>query len=566
MGNLLPAKRTIGKLERLARARHARDLELAGGPGWSDRHPSGFWFDQEAGDYVVRWIQKFGRHHKGEWAGRPLILEPWQGANVSSIFGWKRAAGTRRFRRAWWEVPRKNGKTQIAGGVGLYLLVGDNEPGAEVYTTATKKDQAWICHEAARQMVKRSEELRKIVKVPKNRMANLTCEMLGSFMAILASDHGTLDGPMPHGDIRDEVHAWADAGLAEVLDTASGSRRQPLTLEITTAGVYNPEGVGTPHPEYAVDVLEGRLEDDALFVFISALDEGDEDFWDPALWWKASPNLGVSLKLDYMQDQANRALSQPSALNGFLTKLLNRWTQQVDRWLPEDRYRKAEDSKFTEEQLVGLECVGGIDLSLREDVTALVLVFRRPDGGLDMTCRFWLPQETIDEERTKGRGFWQKWADQGWLTAIPGAVIQHSYVRDAVNETSKRFNLTAVAYDPAEANLLAGELSEDGFSMVLARQGKLTLSEPSKLLEATIFQSKLRVTGPPGGPNPIFRWMVGNAVVTRNANGDIQPDKAKARGKIDGISAAVTAMTLIVGEESGGGSYLDEAEEMVVLR
>lgn len=549
----LPAKRTSSKLERLCHERSERDHALA-----RKGHPRGFWYDAKAADFAVAWIEKYGRHYRGEWAGRPLILGEWQRWNFREIFGWKRDDGTRRYRKVWWETPRKNGKTQVAAGAGLFLMVADNEPGAEVYTTATKREQAAEVHEAARRMVMYSEQLREIVKVPKNKLANLTCDVLASKMAILAADFGTLDGLSPHGDIRDEVHQWRDHELAQVLDTATGARRQPLTIEITTAGIYDPEGVGWKHHEYAQQVLDGTLEDDTLFAFISAAEEQD-DPWDPATWWKASPNLGVSLKIDYMADQAHKARTQVEAQNGFMMKLLNRWMQQVERWLPMDRYLRAEDPKFNEEQLVGRECVAGLDLSLARDVTALVLVFTNPAGGYDLTCRFWLPEDTIDDEARKGRGFWRTWAEQGWLIAVPGAVIRHSFVRAEINRLRERFNIKALGYDPAEANLLTGELSDqDGLTVVEVRQGKLTLSEPSRMLEASIYQSEVRVTGAPGGPNPIFRYMADNAVVTKNANGDIQPDKARARGKIDGISAGVTALSLIVGEDRGERSMYED--------
>lgn len=536
--------RQIGRYERLCRERNQRDLDLARGG-----HPRGFRFSQEAADYAVNWIQEYGRHHKGEWAGKPLILEPWQAENIRTIFGWKRADGSRRFRRVWWHTPRKQGKTQIAAAVALYLLVGDSEPGAEVYTTATKKEQAAICHEAARAMVRKNAVLAQAIKVPKNAIANLTCAQLGSKMAVLASDHGTLDGLNPHGDIRDEVAEWTAHELATVLDTATGSRRQPLTFEITTAGVYDPEGVGWQHHEYATSVLEGRLEDDTLFAYVTAIEDGD-DPWDPAVWAKACPNLGVSLKLEYMEDQAVKARTQMAAQNGFLQKLLNRWTQQTTRWLNADRWREAEDATFSERDLEGLECVAGLDLSLRNDPSALVLLFRRPDDGIDLTCRFWLPESTVEEEARRGRTYWRAWAEQGWLDVVPGDTIRHSHIRDEIKELSERFRIAEFGFDPAHANLLAGELSDDGHTMVEVRQGPLTMSEPSKLFEAQVFARKIRATGRPGGPNPILRWMVGNAVAHVGRTGLVQPDKAKARGKIDGVTAAICALSRIVGNDS----------------
>jgi phage terminase large subunit-like protein len=549
VGSVLPAKRPISQLEQFCRERQERDLQLAYGGRRRLRdprdtsHPRGLWFDYEAGDYVVRWIEKFGRHHKGEWAGRPLLLEEWQRENVRTIFGWKRQDETRRFRKAWWHTARKNGKTQIAGGVGLFLLVGDGEPGAEVYTTATKKEQAAICHEAARQMARRSPELREVVKVPKNKLANLTFDATGSFMAILASDHGTLDGLNPHGDLRDEVAEWTSHELAEVLDTASGARRQPLTLEITTAGVYDEEGVGYKAHDYAVNVLNGTIEDDALFAFIAAAEDGDDPF-DPATWWKASPNLGVSLKLEYMQDQARKARNQPRKLNAFLQKLLNQWTQQVTRWLAPGQWIPCHRKDFDETKFHGRECIGGLDLSSVTDLSAFVLVFQDPDGTIDVLCRFWLPEATIEAASEEGRDYYAEWEKAGFLTSTPGNVIDYDFIRAEINELAKRFKIKEIAYDPYNATQISNNLIADGFTLVLTRQGFLTLSEPAKLLEVKVGSGKLR------HGSPVLRWNGLNVSVVTDSAGNIKPHKDIKRAlKIDGISALVTALSRIVGAE-----------------
>jgi phage terminase large subunit-like protein len=543
----LPAQRVLCKLEQLGRERQERDLLLAyGGKRVRDPrdtgHPRGLWFDREAGDYAVRWIEKFGRHHKGEWAGRPLILGEWQRENVRTMFGWKRPDGTRRFREVWWHTGRKNGKTQVAGGIGLFLLVGDNEPGAEVYTTATKREQAAICHEAARQMVRRSPELREYVKVPKNKLANLTVEDTASFMAILASDYGTLDGLNPHGDIRDEVAEWTADELAEVLDTATGSRRQPLKFQITTAGVYNEEGVGWKRHEYAMNVLRGTLEDDSLFAYIAAMEEGDDPF-NPTTWWKANPNLGVSVKLSYMEDEAKKAANQPRKLNAFLQKLLNQWTQQQTRWLSPPEWIACHRPDFDERKFYGRECVGGLDLSSVSDLTAFVLVFENPDGSLDVVCRFWLPQETIEKAALRGDKFYEQWEREGFLTSTTGNVVDYDFIRAEIKDLSEKFRIREIAYDPYNATQMSNDLQADGFKLVLTRQGYLTLSEPCKLIERKMMSGRLR------HGSPVLRWNGLNAAVDTDAAGNIKPRKdIKRTLKIDGISALATACSRIVGE------------------
>lgn len=569
MGDPLSGKRPIGKLERLSRERHLRDLDLAHGGAIprsarearrTTKHPKGFWFDPDAGEYVVRWIEKYGRHHKGEWAGRPLILEDWQRQNHRETYGWKREDGTRRFREVWWHTPRKQGKTQIAAANGLFLLVGDNEPGAEVYTTATKKDQAAICHEAARQMVRQCPDLRAHVRVPKNKLANLTVDEAASFMAILASDHGTLDGLNPHGDIRDEVAEWKQRELAEVLDTAKASRRQPLAFEITTAGVYDEESIGWEHYDRAVHVLEGTFEDDSLWAYIAAIEEDDDPF-DPAVWWKACPNLGISMKLSYIEDEARKAQNQPSRQNAFLQKLLNRWTQQITRWLAIQEWAACYRADFDERALYGRECVGGLDLSSTTDLSAFVLVFHNPDGSFDVLPRFYLPEDTIAAAEKEGRRYYRQWAKEGKLTATPGNVIDYDFIRADVNSLSKQVKIKEIGYDPYNATQMSNNLQADGHQLVKVQQGFLSLNEPSKLLERAVMSARFR------HGSPVLKWNGLNVAVATDAAGNIKPVKPPHNRpkKIDGISATVDALSRIVGAEPPKGeSYLSRGE-LVVL-
>jgi phage terminase large subunit-like protein len=512
----------------------------------------------------VRFFSSYCRHHKGEWAGQPLVLAPSQAGNIEAIFGWKRAAdGLRRFRRAWWEVARKNGKTTVAGGVGLKLLIGDNEPGGEVWFSATKRDQALIGFTSAAEMVRSSEDLKKWIQVPKayKRGALVYCERLGSKMGPLSSDHDTLDGLNPSGDIRDEVHAWPDHGLADVLDTAMGARRQPLTLEITTAGTYDKEGVGWQHHHYATQVLDQTFDDDQTFAYIAAADEKDDPF-DPATWWKANPGLGVSVKLDYLEKQAARAQREPSFLNTFLRLHLNVWTQQVTRWLSVDRWRECDGKPIDEAKLAGLPCWGGLDLSTKLDLTAFVLVFEMPDGTITILPRFWLPEAAVEAASRRGRNYYAEWARDGWLTVTPGDVIDYGFIRAEVRELAAKFKLQGVAFDPWNATQIATELGEeDGILMVETRQGYKTMSEPSKDLESKIMARKVH-----HGGHPVMAWCVANAVIRRDSNGNIAPDKEKASDKIDGVVAAIMALSRcnVPGEAEESGSYLDVAD-LVVL-
>jgi phage terminase large subunit-like protein len=330
----------------------------------------------------VQFIERYCKHHKGEWAGKPLLLEEWQKDSGSAAFGWLRATGP--------AVPtptsRSRGRTgsrTLAGALGLYLLVADGEAGAEIYSSATKKDQARIVWDDGAAMVKkraRSSSAREgVPQQPRRASAP------GRSSSRWAPTLDTLDGLNPHGNIVDELHAHKDRGVWDVLDTAMGARRQPLTLAITTAGTYDPESIGWQMHDYAVKVLEGVIEDDAFFAFIAAADEGD-DYFSEAAQQKANPNWGVSVKPDYLAKQAQKAQRQPSFTNEYLRLHLNVWTQQVTRWLSLEQWNACDPAAAgadaprssrsrARSALEGRLCFGGLDLSTKLDLAALVLAF-----------------------------------------------------------------------------------------------------------------------------------------------------------------------------------------------
>jgi hypothetical protein len=350
------------------------------------------------------------------------------------VFGWKRPDGSRRFRKVWEEVPKKNGKTETAAATGVHLLTGDNEPGAEVYTTATAKEQAEICHTAAREMVIQSPELNQFVRVPKKKGGNLVCDALGSKMQILSSDFGTQDGLSPHGDIRDEVHAWKDHELDGVLSTAMGARSQPLTLEVTTAGVYDKDGVGWQHHDYAVSVLEQQITDDRQFVFIAAMDEGDDPF-DPITWWKANPNLGVSLYPDFIAEQANEAKRNPRKFTAFLQYHLNVWTAVVSRWFNMECWRAC-PSKPLDVDALGAVALLRRPRPLAHDGPHRLRERLHPAErrDRDLLPRFWLPQEKLDEEFQKGPEQIQNLGRCRPDHGDPGATVDYEFIEKQIKE------------------------------------------------------------------------------------------------------------------------------------
>jgi phage terminase large subunit-like protein len=336
-----------------------------------------------------------------------------------------------------------------------------------------------------------------------------------------------------------------------------------MTIAITTAGVYDQEGIGWETHDYATKILDETFEDDSFFAFIASPDEGDDDFGEVAQQ-KANPNFGVSVKPQYLAKQAEKAKRQPGFLNEYLIKHLNRWTQQAVRWLPMDKWNLCEPEVESsadlrafavtrEKMLEGHVCYGGLDLSSKLDLTALVLEFALEDDEVALLCRFWLPEARVKERLEKGQKFYETWRREGWLTTTPGDVIDYEFIRDEVNKLSKLYVLKELAYDPWGAMDLATRLTGDGITMVECRQGFKTLSEPCKDLEARIVQTKVRHMR-----HPILRWNAANAVIIKDPADNIKPDKSKASGRIDGIIAwAMARSRNIVAPTDEGNPYED---------
>lgn len=546
--------RIAGKYERLCWERHERDLALCHRP---EGHPKGFTFDAEAGQRAVDFIEKYCRHYEGELAGTLIVLKEWQRAIYRAVFGWMRADGTRRFRTAYIEIPRKNGKSVKGSGTGLYLTVADGEGGAQVYSAATKKDQAKIVHDGATRMVKASPELKRFLRTFRN---NISCERMGSKFEPLGADSSTLDGLNTHGLIEDETHAHTDRHVHDVLVTSMGARRQPLAWIITTAGVYDPESIGWELHERAVQVLEGALDDDTFFAFIAAADAGD-DYTKPETWYKANPNLGVSLKFDYMAEQCERAKTTPSYLNTFLRYHLNVWTEQRERWIPVEAWNACE-RLVDPVALKGQVCCAGLDLSSKLDLTALALCFPTA-GGFDFLFRFWCPEDTIIERAKKDRVPYDAWARDGWLTPTPGNVVDYSFPRAALAELATTYQIAEVAYDPWNATQTALDLQADGLTCVEFRQGFGSMSEPSKEFEKIVV-AKQAAHVTEAGINPLMRWCLSNVAIKRDPADNIKPDKSRAAGRIDGVVAAIMALGRAIHYRAAGPSIYESRGVVVV--
>lgn len=476
-------------------------------------------------------MREFLRHVKGEWAGKPLILEPWQRDKViHPLFGWKRPDGTRKYRTAYVEVPRKNGKSTLAAGIALTLLFADQEAGAEVYSAAGDRTQAGIVFNVARQMVQNSPDLKRISELYRS---SIVAPQTASSYRVLSADAYTKHGLNAHGVIFDELHAQPNRELWDVLTTSTGARRQPLIFALTTAG-YDRNSICWELHEYACKVRDGIIKDESFLAVIYAA--GKEDDWtDPKVWHKANPNLGVTIKLDYFKQKCANAQEMPSAENTFKRLHLDIWTEQATRWIPIERWDACGKAVKVGE-LEGVPCFAGLDLSSTLDVTALNLTFP-VDGRYKQIWRFWIPEENIAQRVRRDRVPYDLWVRQGFIKATEGNVVDYEVVRADVNQLREEFNIRQIAYDPWSATQLATQLQGDGFEMVPFRQGFASMSPAAKEFEKLVLGKKID-----HGGNPVARWMMSNISVEMDAAGNIKPSKKRSTEKIDGIVAAIMAV------------------------
>jgi phage terminase large subunit-like protein len=511
---------------KLACKRHLSDLRLG--------RRRGICFDPDAAQHRIAFYPAFLRHSKGEWARQPVDLSPWQKFVVGSVFGWKRKDGTRRFRYVYEELPRKNGKSTKLAGVGLDMLACDGEAGAEIYAAATKRDQARIIFDEAKRMVASSPDLAATIARYK---LNLSIDATASKFEPLSSDDRTLDGLNPHCVLVDELHRHKTRALLDVLDTALGARRQPLLWIITTAGDDDPESVYTAENDYAIKVLEGAVEDDSVFAFITTIDKGDR--WDdPVAWAKANPNLGISVKLDDLERQARKAAKSAGALVAFKRLRLNVRSSAMDRVIDMAQWARNSRGPFDPDKIEAQRCFAGLDLSSKIDISAFVKLYEPDDGGvMRVACRFWMPADTIEERADRDRMPYRRWVEEGWIEATPGNVIDHAEIKAAIIADAKRYEIDSLAYDPWNATQLAVELNEAGVEAVEFIQGMRSYTAPTKELQALIADRKLD-----HGDNPVLTVMASNLKVQRDKNLNEMPNKAHSTGRIDGITALIMAL------------------------
>lgn len=521
INDVLSGRRICGKLERLAVERHLADLENA------DKLK--IRFDEVA---AMRCISFFSilKHSKGEFSGKRFELEPWQMFIVWVLFGWKRLDGSRRFRYAYVEVARKNGKTSFAAALSLYMMVLDGEDGAEIYTAATKRDQAKICWTEARNMVGKSPALSN--KIARFQSA-LTMESTLSKMEPLAADSDKLDGLNPHFAVVDEYHAHKTDMLYNVLKSATGARRQPMIFTITTAGFDKTSPCFLMRRTY-IDVLLGIKKQENTFVMIYSADEGD-DWKDPKTWAKSNPNMGISISAEYLEEEFKSALNRGGSEEvNFKTKNLNQWVDAPTVWIQDEKVRKCSNGT-TDADLVGQTCYAGLDLASHVDINALALYFPELKA---IKLYYWIPEAKMEENAD--RVDYKTWAAEGRIFVTEGNVIDIDAQVEKITEIIRGVNCRNIAFDPAKAyhGTVQG-LQKAGLNNILDEfnQSIKTMSEPTRELQRLVESAEVDLMD-----DPVLRWMFRNAVAVTDANDNIKLHKAKSMNKIDGLTAIINAI------------------------
>lgn len=491
-------------------------------------------FKKAAADNAVRFFAERLKHVKGDMAGMAMELQKWQANIIAALFGWRRPDGSRRYRTAYVEIPRKAGKSTLASGIALLLLYCDGEAGAEVYSCASDRDQAAIVFDIGRENVQANPSLVSRSKIYQRSIVHYdpkTGVARGSWK-VLSSEAASKHGYNPSGIIFDELHAQPNRELWDVMRTGRGARTQPLVVAITTAG-YDRHSVCWEVRQQAVAVRDNTAPNESFLPVIYSA-EMEDDWTSPETWKKAQPNLGVSVPLSFYEEECLNAQQSPAFENTFRRLYLNQWTEADVRWLPMDRWRESGDPL---PDLAGEICWAGLDLSTTTDVTALVLCFHRPGGGFYLMPFFWLPGDSARKREHRDGVPYSLWARQGYITMTDGEVVDYDIVRRDINELRERYNIQEIAIDPWNAAQISTQLAGDGFEIAAFRQGYGSLSAPSKEFEKLVLAGDLH-----HGGNPVLEWMASNVAIEQDAAGNIKPSKKKSMERIDGIVAAVMAI------------------------
>lgn len=558
-----------------------------------------FWFDKDAAAAAVEFIETFCTHVKGELAGEPLELRPDERWMVEELFGWKRKDAaepgqcTRQYRALWYEVPRKNNKTTLAAAIALVLTFLEPEPGGEVYSAAADKDQARLAFNTAKAMVTNEPELASRSATFKD---SIVAGKSGTAYKPVSADAETKHGYNASGLIVDEVHVHRTRDLIDTLRTSVGSRRQPLEVYITTAGVDRTSICWEMH-QHAVRVIDGTAVDDALLPVIYGATLKD-DWKKPEVWRRANPGFGSSVKEEYIRAECERAKSTPGYQNAFKRLHLNIWTNQRDLWLDVARWESCQ-GEIDLKALAGRRALGGLDLSSTTDLSAFLLAFDFDTGEReerDVTPAFssrserlawfeavkdgqvtpervevpvyeyvllpffWMPEENVRERVERDAVPYDEWIRDGWVKTTLGNIVDYDVIRRDINDLGDRYDIAEIAIDRWNATHITTQLAGDGFTVFWHGQGFASMGQPTRDFEAFVRAKRIR-----HGAHPTLDWMAGNVAVDYDPAGYPKPNKAKSTERIDGIVAAIMALGRCLVHESEAATEIGEDYEVMMV-
>ena len=515
-------------------------------------------YNKDAADFAVSFIECLC-HTKGTWAGKPFELIDWQEKIIRDIFGTLKPNGYRQFNTAYIEIPKKQGKSELAAAVSLLLCCADGEERAEVYGCAADRQQATIVFDVAADMVRMNPALKKRVKILASQK-RIIYQPTNSFYQVLSADAYSKHGFNVSGVIFDELHTQPNRKLYDVMTKGSGdARTQPLYFLITTAGTDTNSICYEVHQK-ALDIMNGRKHDPTFYPVIYGSKESD-DWTDPSVWKKANPSLGITVSIDKVKAAFNSAKENPAEENTFRQLRLNQWVKQSVRWMPMDKW-DACAFPVDEQALEGRVCYGGLDLSSSTDITAFVLVFPPEDEseGYTILPHFWIPEDNVNLRVRRDHVPYDIWKQQGYLETTEGNVIHYGYIEQFIDNLGKKYNIQEIAFDRWGAVQMVQNLEGMGFTVVPFGQGFKDMSPTTKELMKLTLEKKIA-----HGGHPVLRWMMDNIYIRTDPAGNIKPDKAKSTEKIDGVVATIMALDRAIRNEGETGDSIYDERGLLFL-
>jgi phage terminase large subunit-like protein len=528
--------------------------------------PPGAYYDADTAESAVAFFPAYCRFTEDEWAGHPFTLQQWQADwIIRPAFGWKRADGTRLYRRVMIWIPRKNGKTALIAGVSHLLLLGDAVRGAECYSIASSGDQARLVFEAASNMIAYSPDLAEqyeafeeslYVRATMSRFEFLTGKPRGK--------HGLKTTYL----IGDEVHEWATNRLYTYVRQAMKSRKEPMEWLISTAGVE--DGYGVELWDESLKICEGAFDDPETLVLIWCAPPTikDEDLYTERTQREANPNYGISIRPDAIAKEAREAKQSTRSENDYKRYTLNIWVGQDERWLPMPSWNACTQGgpdswKEIADRMAGRKCWGGLDLASTKDFNALLWTFPPeneddPNERWVWLPRFWWPKASMKLAASKSRVPFEEWERAGAFVATPGNTADHGAIEEQIEADCSRFDVQGLGIDLFNAHSVAQNLVAKNVPVELIRFGMLSMSSPSKLLERLVLEQRLD-----HGGQPVLRWMASNVAIRRDSSENYMPCKQASANKIDGIAAGVMSLAM-AGREPAPRSYLESGELLIL--